>query len=113
MKEFVLFFRWSSDSQPAPEKMKVALTQWQEWINGIVADGKLANPGSPLDFDGKVVRAKNVITKGAYTENNESLGGYIVIKAKGYDEAVEIAKGCPILSGFGNVEVRKVVSFSQ
>jgi hypothetical protein len=41
--------------------------------------------------------------------NNESVAGYILIFAKDMDEAVHIAKACPILLGEGtSVEVRKV-----
>ena len=31
-----------------------------------------------------------------------SFGGYTLIKAESYDDAVELAKGCPILSVGGN-----------
>jgi hypothetical protein len=50
-----------------------------------------------MDWDGagKVVR-KDAVTDGPYAEIKESLGGLIVVRAKDYDEAVEIAKGCPI-----------------
>ncbi|MBD0378319.1 MAG: transcription initiation protein, partial [Flavisolibacter sp.] len=39
----------------------------------------------------------------------ETIGGYIIVKADSVDEAVEMAKGCPVLQGEGNsVEVRKI-----
>ncbi len=44
-----------------------------------------------------------------YTEKKESIAGYIIIKATNFNEAVNVAKGCPILQGKGtSVEVRKV-----
>ena len=40
----------------------------------------------------------------------ETIGGYIIVKAESVDEAVEFAKGSPVLQGEGNsVEVRKIV----
>jgi hypothetical protein len=37
------------------------------------------------------------------------VGGYLLCKAGSYDEAVEIAKGCPVLeSDTGVVEVREI-----
>jgi hypothetical protein len=40
----------------------------------------------------------------------EAIGGYTMVKANSLDEAVELAKGCPILAVGGNVEVRPIVS---
>jgi hypothetical protein len=51
------------------------------------------------------------MTDGPYAETKESLAGYIMIRAKDLDDAVNIAQKCPILKGAGNsVEVRKVIS---
>jgi hypothetical protein len=38
-----------------------------------------------------------------------SIGGLFLIKAKDYDEAVEIAKGCPIIKYGAIVEVRMAI----
>ena len=37
------------------------------------------------------------------------MGGYTIEKAESFDEAVELTKGCPILSVGGNVKVRDIV----
>ena len=39
---------------------------------------------------------QNTVTEGPYAEIKESLGGLILVRAENYDDAVEIAKGCPI-----------------
>jgi len=54
------------------------------------------------------VKNDNIVTNGPYTDIKESIGGYTIIKADNYDEAVEIAKGCPVLLTGGNVEVREI-----
>lgn len=46
------------------------------------------------------------VQQGPYTEKHNSIGGLFLIKAKDYDEAVEIAKGCPIIQYGAVVEVR-------
>ncbi|HEY2580475.1 MAG TPA: YciI family protein [Mucilaginibacter sp.] len=51
----------------------------------------------------------NVVTDGPYAEIKEILMGVSVLKVATIDEAVEIAKGCPILKFGGNVEVRPVI----
>lgn len=114
MNEFVLLFRMdvtTKEAQPSAEQMKVYLTQWHDWVGGIVAQNKLANGGNHFSSEGKVIQPNNVVTDRPYTKNKESVAGYIIIKAKGFDEAVNFAKGCPILQGEGtSVEVRKVVA---
>lgn len=112
MNEFVLFFRrdvTSKEAQPSPEQMQAAIKPWQEWMGNLAAQKKLVNAGPRMHPDGKVVRQNNVVTNGPYAEIKEGLGGFMILKAKDYDEAIAIARGCPILEWGGNVEVRKVI----
>ena len=52
---------------------------------------------------------KNVVTDGPFGEIKETIGGSIIVKAESMEEAVEFAKGSPVLQGEGNsVEVRKI-----
>ena len=114
MNKFVLLFRMdikTKGSQPSPEQMQVYLKQWQDWVGGIAAQNKLASGGNHLSSEGKVVKPNNVVIDGPYAEIKESIAGYIIVKAKDFNEVVKIAKGCPILQGEGNsVEVRKAVA---
>jgi hypothetical protein len=49
------------------------------------------------------------VTNGPFGEIKETIGGYVIVKAASVDEAVEFAKGSPVLQGDGNtVEVRKI-----
>jgi len=85
------------------------MKQWQNWLGSIAAQDKLVNSGNRLASEGKVVKPDNVVTNGPYVEMAEAIGGYSIIKANTLEEAVEISKGCPILSVNGNVEVRAIV----
>ena len=111
MKEFLLVFRtdYKTIPQGSPEEMQATAKKWQDWIGGIAAQNKLVETGKRLSFDGKVVRANSVITDGPYTEIKETMGGYCFIKVETLEDAIEIAKGCPILAIDGNVEVREIV----
>jgi len=110
MKEFLLVFRaHSNGTQPSPEQMQASMKQWQNWLGSIAAQDKLVNSGNRLASEGKVVKPDNVVTNGPYVEMAEAIGGYSIIKANTLEEAVEISKGCPILSVNGNVEVRAIV----
>ena len=110
MKEFLLIFRTDYKAMPkgSPEEMQAMTKKWMDWIGSIAAQDKLFERGKRLSFDGKVVRTNKSVTDGPYTEIKESIGGYSIIKVDSYEEAVEIAKGCPILTVGGNVEIREI-----
>ena len=113
MNEFLLVFRrdvTTKETQPSPEQMQAAIKPWQDWIGGIAAQNKLASPPKRWSAYGRVVKQNNIITDGPYVEIKEAIGGLIFIKANDFEEAVEIAKGCPVLQWGGNVEVRMAVS---
>ncbi len=110
MDEFILIFRHEDGMKVAsPEQMQIWMKQTMEWIGGITAKNKFVG-GNGLPFqDAKVVGYKGVVTNGPFGEIKETIGGYIIVKGDSVDEAVEFAKGCPVLQGEGNtVEVRKI-----
>ena len=114
MEEFILIFRHEDGNKVAsPEQIQIWMKQTMDWISGIVAKNKFSG-GNGLPFDdARVVRSKNskkVVTDGPFGDIKETIGGYIIVKADSIDEAVEFAKGCPVLQGEGNsVEVRKIL----
>ena len=110
MNEFILIFRHEDGQKLAsPEQMQMWMKQTMDWIGGIAAQNKFSS-GTGLPFeDARVVRSNNVVTNGPFGEIKETIGGYIIVKADSVDEAVELAKGSPVLQGEGNsVEVRKI-----
>ncbi len=110
MKEFLLIMRHEDGAKLAsPEQMQIWMKQTMDWIDGIAAKNKfISGTGLPFD-DARVVRQNNVVTNGPFGDIKETIGGFIIVKAETVEEAVEFAKGCPVLQGEGNsVEVRKV-----
>jgi hypothetical protein len=110
MDEFMLIFRHEDGNKVAsPEQIQVWMKQTMDWIGGIAAQNKFVE-GNGLYFeDSRVVGHNNVVTNGPFGEIKETLGGYIIVKAESVDEAVEFAKGSPVLKGDGNtVEVRRI-----
>lgn len=110
MKDFLLIFRNDYNAVPkaSAEEAAAETKKWMDWIGGIAAQNKLADRGNKLSQSGKVLRPQHVITDGPYTEIKEAIGGYTAIKAGSLEEAVELAKGCPILLHGGNVEIREI-----
>jgi hypothetical protein len=76
----------------------------------LVSSKKLHGANKLKDFEGRRLTSKNgEIMDGPYTETKESVGGYYLIEASNYDEAVKIARECPILTRqHGFVEVREI-----
>ncbi len=112
MKDFLFVFRNDFKSMPAtssPEEMQAVMKLWMDWIGGIAAQNKLADRGNRLGSEGRVVGNGGVVTDGPYTEIKELIGGYIMVKTDSFDDAAELAKGCPILKMGGNVEIRDIV----
>ena len=110
MKEFLLVFRADYKTMPkaSPEEMQANTQKWMNWVAGIAAQGKLVDRGNRLVNTGNVLKSDGIISDGPYTEIKESILGYSLVKADSLEEATELAKGCPILSFGGNVEIREI-----
>jgi hypothetical protein len=113
MEEFILLFRLdikTKEAQPSPEQLQVYMKMYQDWVGGIAALNKFVE-GTALSTEGKVLKFNDVITDGPFAEIKESIAGFITIRAMNLDEAVKLAKDCPILKGEGNtVEVRQITN---
>ncbi len=108
----MLIFRHEDGNKVAsPEQIQIWMKQTMDWIGGIAAQNKfVSGTGLPFD-DARVVGSNKMVTNGPFGEIKETIGGFIIVKADSVDEAVEFAKGCPVLQGDGNsVEVRKIAS---
>lgn len=86
-------------SMPEGEAAQAAAMQaWDAWfqqLGSAVVDG--GNPASGT----KVISADGSVAPGGPT----SPSGYSIIKADSHDQAVALAKGCPVLAGGAMIEV--------
>ncbi len=111
MAEYLLLFRGGEGMElhESAEKWQAHMQKWMEWMGALSAAGKFGG-AQPLKRDGKVVKgSQKVLSDGPFMEGKEMVGGYLICKADSYEEAVEIANGCPILTfESGIVEVREI-----
>lgn len=110
MDEFMLIFRHEDGQKVAsPEQIQIWMKETMDWIGKIAAQNKFSG-GNGLPFeDARVVWPKNIVTNGPFGEVRETIGGYVIVKADSVEEAVEFAKGSPVLQGEGNsIEVRRI-----
>jgi len=75
------------------------MAQWGKWFGDL--GPALVDGGNP------VMKAKTVSSKGSVSEGGgqNPVTGYSVIKADSLDAAVKLARGCPVLSSGGSIEV--------
>ena len=111
MKEYLFLFRGGDGKtlQQSPEKWQAHMQKWMQWMGSLSEKNKFVG-AQPLNTSGKQVTGnKKVVTDGPFMEGKEMVGGYLICKADTYDEAVDLAKGCPILEfDDGIVEVREI-----
>jgi hypothetical protein len=108
MSEFTFLFR-GRETPSSPEQMQRQLQTWLEWFKDLSAKGHIKDRGHPLERGGKLVTGKQrLVNDGPFAEAKDVIGGYIIVEAADLDHATELAKGCPILSDGGSVEVRPI-----
>src|ERR1700754_4899760 len=110
MADFLLIYCRNHDlleEQPSPQQLQNSISEWRRWFRAIdVQNGKI----KPFYFcasDGIVVQLRK-ISIGFHVEVKESMRGFIFLQAANYEEAVEIARNCPILQLGGNIEIRMI-----
>jgi hypothetical protein len=111
MKEYILLFRadYRDLAVVSAEETQNRNNNWMDWIDDLVENNHLAEGGNHLTPKGKILRSAGKTINEYDLETGESILGYILILASSLEEAVEVAKGCPILAGEGtSVEVREV-----
>jgi hypothetical protein len=110
MEKFILLFRGSDVYQPgqSPEALQALKQKLMHWVGDLVEKG-VHVASEPMEPTGKQVSgAKKTVTNGPFGVAREIIGGCTIVQAKDIDEAVEIAKGCPILASNATIEVRPI-----
>ena len=116
MKDFMLIFIGPdyADLGLSPEEIQGRMGKWFAWHEKMEKDGTVIKHGDALEPHGKTITGPDrTVSDGMYTESKEIVGGYYVIQAKDYDEAVKIAMDFPDFDLQGTVEVREVMVFDQ
>jgi hypothetical protein len=86
-----------------PEAQKAAMDAWMGWFGSLGDD--VVDPGNPFGAS-STVSPDGSIKNGA----PGGIGGYSVISANSLSDAAGKAKGCPVLSGGGSVEVYEAMA---
>jgi hypothetical protein len=91
----------------SPDESQKIMEKYMAWSKKpFTLDGKRL-----ADEPGKVIRPHNGhprVSDGPYSETKEILGGFYLIEAPSYDEAVKLTLDHPQLEMGGTVEVRQL-----
>ncbi len=115
MNEYLLVIHrdlTSKSPRPTQEQMQSALKPYQHWIATIADQNKLVAPPKRWDVGGRVVQGERsglVTSEGPLAVGDLSIGGLFLVKADSYEEAVDLAKACPIIQYGAVVEVREAI----
>ncbi len=110
MKQFMLLFKGGDETWDAksPEEQQEHMKHWMEWIDEKAQEDKYVG-GERLYPQVNIIHpGAEKVTDRSLAEAKEVVGGYIIIKAKTFDEATQFAKRCPGLHWDSYVEVREV-----
>lgn len=110
MEQFMLIFHGGvTDTHPdGPEAMQAQMGKWLAWVEKLQKNGQYVS-GEPLLPGGKLVTGPDVATDGPYTEGKDLVGGYFIVRARDFDEAVAISHDYPDFGLGGSVQVRQVM----
>jgi hypothetical protein len=106
--EYMFLFRGNNwDKKLSPEEAQQTMSKWTRWYDQLVQQGKIKS-AHPLMPEGRVVWQKKgqPVADGPFAESKEAIGGYFFLQLSNLDEAVRIAKQCPLLQYGLTVEVR-------
>ena len=74
---------------------------WTDWFGTLGA--ALVDGGNPAS------RTRTIAADGSVTDDAAGPSGYSILKADTLDEAVELAKGCPVLAAGASIQVVETI----
>jgi hypothetical protein len=110
--EYMLLFRGAHwDRGLSTDELQQAMDKVMAWFEELHERGKLKG-AQPLGGEGRVISGTDgqFVVDGPFTETKEAVGGYLVLQADSFGQAVEIARGNPALRYGVSVEVRPILA---
>lgn len=113
MPEYMLLLHESTTgfADLSAEDIEKVVADYVAWSNRVSEMGNMAGGAKLRDEGGKILSGSDGgirVTDGPFAEAKEVIGGFFMIRAENYDDAVEIAGTCPHLTYGGRIELREV-----
>ena len=110
--QYLLLFRGDHwDEGITNEELQKRMDRVLAWFNSLEGTGRVKG-GQPLDSEICLVSKQNgrSVSDRSLIESKEAIGGYLLLSADSFDEAVSVAQSCPTLDFGITIEVRPVLS---
>ena len=105
MPNYLLAFHGGSTPESVEDQARV-MQAWNDWIE--------ANDDAMVDIGNPVVGNVTLLADGSTGGMpGDPVTGYTIIEAEDLDEALVIARGCPILAANGTVEIGELMDVSD
>lgn len=110
MHHFMIFLKEDLEaaSQLTEEQLQEDITQYTQWVEKLAEGGNFV-AGEPLEGRGWQLKGDEVVTNGAFIEGNEAISGYFILKAENEQQAIRLAKTCPVFKSGGSLELRPIM----
>ncbi len=94
----------------SPEEQQAVIQRFNAWNDKLRATEQFVSAGKLTQDRGTTVRGNDdeAVVDGPYSEAKEAIGGFFLVRAESAEEAAQIAKGCPVITYGGSVEVREM-----
>ncbi len=106
---------WSELAVDAsPAEIQAIIGKYRAWAEKVAAQGKLMLGEKLRDGEGRVLKGQGKgakVTDGPHSESKEVIGGFWILQAGSYQEAVKLASDSPHLQ-FGSLELREIEEMS-
>lgn len=109
MKQYLCMMRGGDarEVNASQEQHDEHMAKWGAYMGNLAQNGNLAG-GMPLQQDGRLM-TKDGAKEEVWGSGSDIVGGYLLINANDYNQAVELTKACPIFEHDGTVEIREVL----
>lgn len=111
MSEFLLLLHEPQNgfANTSPEEMQAIIEKYQAWGQSLARQGRIVESRKLKDDGGRRLQrsGNGVVMDGPFSETKEVIGGFFLIKAKDYQEALELCRDCPHLE-YGTIQLREI-----
>lgn len=93
---------------PSPAQMQEMFATFNAWKEKYKAN--ILDMGGKLDPAGKLLRASGA-TDGPFVESKEIVGGFMIVAADSYEEALQVARESPgLMRPDSSIEIREITT---
>jgi hypothetical protein len=113
MNQYLILLHDQKDfgAEMSADDIQRVIGEYVAWSERMRASGKLVGGQKLHDGEGKILRERNgkaTLTDGPFSEGKEVVGGYFLVQAETYEEALSLCADNPHTKYGGTLELRRI-----